>query len=135
MTDTTNKAMTLDELRDICLQWLANVSCNGSNLPVAENHIRKLFDAHLATQHERETSVDDAGLTVRQVIETLVRERDAAVAALSPPRVEVTDEMLNAMLTARWKAINPHTDWVPDWDKRDRLGMRAAFEAALGEKS
>jgi hypothetical protein len=112
--------------------WISKPCCDiqARNFGLFEEIAKRL-----AAQRERETSVDDAGLTVRQVIETLVRERDAAVAAAQREVKTVTDEMLNAMLTARWKAINPHTDWVPDWDKRDRLGMRAAFEAALGEKS
>lgn len=65
--------------------------------------------------------------------ERYVEAIDAHFAAQREDK-KVTDETLNAALTARWKVINPHIDWVPKWSKGDRAGMRAAIEAALSEK-
>jgi hypothetical protein len=125
MTDTTKKAMTLEQVRDELRSEAKNERLGYKYGGKWHDKLADAIDAHLAAQRERETSVNDAGLTVRQVIETLVLERDAAVAAaqregelvrvvLSYPNNRVPFPEMVEVEDASGKSIN-----VPIYDRGD----------------
>jgi len=88
--------ITLDQLKDVCLQWLANVAGNGSNLPMAEARIRELFAAHLTRQPEVSEELAKRAEIVRvDTLRKLAAYGSAGVA-------ERYDMAMRAAMTAVW---------------------------------
>jgi hypothetical protein len=155
MTDTTKKAMTLEDVRD-CLRGKTYKSMEeaAANPMPSLNQMADAIDAHLSAQcNSSLIDVYDRLEKVEMDKEAALREGEAAAwrhnrthclyetkedvpladgdewaeplyTAPPPPRVEVTDEMVDHAMTA-------YDEFLGMDDEADYEAMRAALKVAL----
>lgn len=142
MTDTTKKAMTLEQVRDELRSEAKNERLGYKYGGKWHDKLADAIDAHLAAQRK-----GDAVMSLRGVDEygpmldwykpwTDYKTGTKFYTAPPRPRVEVTYEMVERACEAYAKS-HGWTYWAQFHDhikERARIDMRAALEAALSEK-